>query len=213
MYKGFGKRFLDLTLAILALLLLSPVFIATYLVLLIANKGNPLFVQERPGRHEVSFRLYKFKTMTDAVNDTGELLADEDRITKVGVLVRKTSIDEIPQLINVLLGNMSLVGPRPLLIKYLPYYTEKERIRHSVRPGITGLAQVKGRNLLSWDKKLALDAHYANQYGLKLDLQILWQTVVNVLSRKDVVANPQLIYPPLDIERRESGAANRDPIR
>ncbi len=140
--------------------------------------------------------------MTDAVDVHGELLPDEERVTPIGELVRKTSLDEIPQLINVVKGDMSLVGPRPLLMRYLPYYSDKERARHSVRPGITGLAQVKGRNLLSWDKKLALDAYYVQNLSLRLDLIILWQTAVNVVNRKDVVVNPHLIFPPLDIERK-----------
>lgn len=193
---------IDVTLGFIALLVLSPFFVAIYLLLLMIYKGNPIFIQPRPGHSEVPFKLYKFKTMSDAVDLQGELLPDEERITAVGEVVRKSSLDEIPQLINVIKGDMSLVGPRPLLMKYLPYYTAKERARHSVRPGITGLAQVKGRNLLSWDKKLALDAHYARNVSLKLDLIILWQTVLKVLGRKDVVVNPHLIYPPLDIERK-----------
>jgi lipopolysaccharide/colanic/teichoic acid biosynthesis glycosyltransferase len=201
-YRVFFKRLIDFILALLALILLSPFFIIIFLLLLVVNKGNPLFIQQRPGQHEVPFNLFKFKTMTDAVDSFGELLPDEDRVTKVGELVRKTSLDEIPQLINVIKGDMSLVGPRPLLMKYLPYYTDKESARHSVRPGITGLAQVKGRNMLSWDKKLALDAYYSRHLSLRLDLIILWQTALKVLSRKDVVVNPHLVFPPLDIERQ-----------
>ena len=202
MYRNFFKRGMDFMIALLALILLSPFFVVVYLLLLIANRGNPFFIQPRPGRSEATFNLYKFKTMTDAVDSNGELLPDEERITAIGEVIRKTSLDEIPQLFNVIKGDMSLVGPRPLLIKYLPFYTDKERRRHTVRPGITGLAQVKGRNLLSWDKKLALDAYYARKVSLRLDLIILWQTVLQVLSRKDVVVNPHLIYPPLDIERQ-----------
>jgi lipopolysaccharide/colanic/teichoic acid biosynthesis glycosyltransferase len=195
---------MDFTIALLAFVLLLPFSIVVYLLLFIATKGNPIFIQARPGRNEVTFKLYKFKTMSDDVDSNGNLLPDEERITALGELIRKTSLDEIPQLINVLKGDMSLVGPRPLLIKYLPYYTQKEKTRHSVRPGITGLAQVKGRNLLSWDKKLALDAYYARHLSMKLDVIILWQTAIKVIKRKDVVINPHLIYPPLDIERELS---------
>ena len=149
--------------------------------------AGAFFFQERPGKDEKIFKVIKFKTMTDERDEEGNLLPDELRITKVGKFVRSTSIDELPQLINVLKGDMSFIGPRPLLVKYLPFYSEEERLRHTVRPGISGWAQVNGRNTIGWDKKLAYDVEYVKNLSLMMDIQVLFKTIHNVLARTDVV--------------------------
>lgn len=174
--------------------------------LTIANKGaGAFFLQERPGKDEKIFKLIKFKTMTDERDAEGNLLPDKDRITPVGKLLRKTSLDELPQLINVLKGDMSLVGPRPLLVRYLPYYTERERLRHKVRPGITGLAQVNGRNNLSWDDRLELDVQYVENIRFKNDFRIFTITIFKVIKSEDVIEimDPQLNIP-LDVYRQRT---------
>jgi lipopolysaccharide/colanic/teichoic acid biosynthesis glycosyltransferase len=186
MYKRFFKRFLDVTFSLAGLIILSPVFVAVTILLFIANKGKPFFTQLRPGRHEKIFRIIKFKTMNDKRDADGNLLSDAERLTSVGKLVRKTSLDEVPQLINVIKGDMSLIGPRPLLVKYLPYYTEREKLRHSVRPGITGYAQVNGRNTIDWNKRLELDAIYVERLSFKVDVKIFFQTIANVVVSKNV---------------------------
>ncbi|HLR37626.1 MAG TPA: sugar transferase, partial [Chitinophagaceae bacterium] len=160
MYKSFFKRLIDFIAAFFGLLLLSPVFLVVMAALFFANQGKPFFFQARPGKNERIFKIIKFKSMNDKKDKDGNLLPDAQRLTQVGSFVRRTSLDEIPQLINVLKGDMSLIGPRPLLVQYLPYYTEREKLRHSVRPGITGWAQVNGRNNLSWDSRLAYDVFY-----------------------------------------------------
>ena len=151
-----------------------------------ANGGKPFFYQLRPGKGERIFKIIKFKTMNDRRDANGQLLPDAERLTKIGTFVRKTSLDEIPQLLNVLKGDMSLIGPRPLLVKYLPYYSKREQLRHTVRPGITGLAQVNGRNKLNWDDRLELDAQYVENLSFLLDIKILFRTIINVLLRKDI---------------------------
>ncbi len=203
LYRDYIKRILDFTLALVMLVLLSPLLIVVYIWLTIANKGaGALFTQERPGKDERIFKLYKFKSMTDERDAEGNLLPDAQRLTNVGRFVRKTSLDELPQLWNVLKGDMSFIGPRPLLARYLPYYTEQEHHRHDVRPGITGLSQVNGRNHLEWDKRLALDVQYVNDLSFTLDVSILFKTIINVLKHKDVVVelDPK-INVPLDIAR------------
>lgn len=172
-----------------------------------ANNGaGAFFFQERPGKDEKIFKVIKFKTMTDERDEDGNLLPDENRITKVGRFVRSTSIDELLQLINVLKGDMALIGPRPLLVKYLPYYTEREKLRHTVRPGISGWAQVNGRNNISWDKKLAYDVEYVENLSLMMDIKVILKTIQNVLSRKDVVLQA---IPDLD-EYRKNGNVHAD---
>jgi len=158
MYKNFFKRVFDFLAAFFGLLLLSPIFIIVMIGLAFANQGKPFFFQARPGKGERVFKIIKFKSMNDKKDANGNLLSDAERLTPVGAFVRKTSLDEIPQLINILKGDMSLIGPRPLLVAYLPFYTDREKLRHTVRPGITGLAQVNGRNTINWDERLALDA-------------------------------------------------------
>lgn len=194
MYKNYFKLAIDFTIVLLALLVIWPFLLVIYIWLTIANKGaGAIFYQERPGKDEKIFRVMKFKSMTDERDAEGNLLPDKDRITAVGKFVRKTSIDELPQLINVLKGDMALIGPRPLLPEYLPYYTERERLRHTVRPGISGWAQVNGRNNVTWDQKLELDAYYVEHLSFLMDLRVLLTTVKNVLGGKDVNVVPSAV--------------------
>ena len=191
MYKHFFKRVIDFTIALVALLVIWPILLIIYIWLTIANKGaGALFYQERPGKDEKIFRVMKFKSMTDERDADGNLLPNEKRITSVGRFIRKTSLDELPQLINVLKGDMALIGPRPLLPEYLPYYTERERLRHTVRPGISGWAQVNGRNAVKWDDRLEMDAYYVEHLGLMMDVKVILKTIKNVLVRKDIEVVP-----------------------
>lgn len=186
MYKHFFKQAIDFIVSLLAFILLLPVFLVVTVSLAIANNGKPFFFQLRPGRKERIFRVIKFKTMNDRKDKHGNLLPDEVRLTPVGKFVRKTSLDEIPQLINVIRGDMSLVGPRPLLVDYLPLYDEHQKRRHDVRPGITGWAQVNGRNAISWQKKFELDVYYVDHVSFLLDLKILWMTVQKVIKSEGI---------------------------
>ena len=187
MYKHFFKRVIDFTIALVALLAIWPILLIIYIWLTIANKGaGALFYQERPGLHGKIFKVIKFKTMTDERDADGKLLPDAERLTKVGRFVRSTSIDELPQLINVLKGDMALIGPRPLLPQYLPLYSKEQARRHEVRPGITGWAQVNGRNLCKLSKKFEYDVWYVDHCTMVTDLKIIWMTVMNVINRKDV---------------------------
>lgn len=186
MYKYF-KRFFDFCFALTALLCLSPVLLIITIWLHFANKGaGVFFYQLRPGKDERIFKVIKYKSMTDERDDDGNLLPDAKRLTSVGRFIRATSIDELPQLLNVLKGDMALIGPRPLLVEYLPYYTERERLRHTVRPGITGYTQVHGRNNLSWDERLEMDVYYVEHVSFTMDFKIFFKTIYNVISRKDV---------------------------
>ena len=186
LYRPFFKRFYDIVLSGVALLALSPILIVLIIVGAIKMKGNPFFTQLRPGKKEKIFKLIKFRTMTNAKDKDGNLLPDKERLTKYGKFLRSTSLDELPELINIFIGNMSIVGPRPLLVKYLPYYTEEERHRHDVRPGLTGLAQVNGRNAISWEEKFAYDIKYAKKITLFGDIKILLQTALKVVKRADI---------------------------
>lgn len=186
MYKGGIKRLIDLIISLLSLLLLSPLFIVVVVLLFIANNGKPFFYQERPGKDERIFKIIKFKSMTDKKGKDGNLLPDKDRLTKIGSFVRKTSLDEIPQLINVVKGDMSLIGPRPLRTYYLPLYSEEQKQRHKVRPGITGWAQVNGRNAISWTKKFEYDVWYVKNISFALDLKILFLTIKKVFIREGI---------------------------
>lgn len=201
MYRNFFKPIFDVLTALFSLLILSPVFIVVTIGLAIANSGKPFFFQTRPGKGARLFRIIKFKTMNDKKDAQGQLLPDAQRLTKIGSFVRKTSLDEIPQLINVLKGDMSLVGPRPLLTKYLPYYSQEESARHSVRPGITGWAQLKGRNTLKWDARLAYDVEYVHNMSLIFDMIILLLTVKKVFKSEDIIIDPRSIMKDLDEER------------
>ncbi len=203
MYKQYMKRCLDILLSVLALVLLSPVMLLTA-ILVRAKLGTPiLFVQERPGKYEQIFKLLKFRTMTEKRDGNGELLPDEERLTKFGRFLRTTSLDELPELFNIVKGDMSIVGPRPLLVRYLSFYKKEERIRHSVRPGLTGLAQINGRNNLSWDDRLALDIRYVKTISFTNDLKIIYMTIRKVLNRSDIASGNQMIMQDLDMERKK----------
>lgn len=191
MYRTFFKRLIDFFAAFFGLVLLSPILLLVTVLLFFANQGKPFFFQKRPGRGERIFRIVKFKTMNDRRDARGQLLPDEDRLTAIGSFVRKTSLDEIPQLINVLKGDMSLIGPRPLLVQYLPLYNEEQKRRHDVRPGITGWAQVNGRNAISWQQKFAYDVWYVDNMSFGLDLKILFLTVKKVFVREGISAEGQ----------------------
>jgi lipopolysaccharide/colanic/teichoic acid biosynthesis glycosyltransferase len=203
-YKNYIKRILDFLLSVTGLLMLLPILVVIAVILAIDFKGTPFFTQKRPGKNEKIFSVLKFKTMNDRKDEKGNLLPDTDRLTSLGIFIRKTSIDELPQLINVLTGDMSLIGPRPLLVRYLPFYTKEEQIRFTVRPGITGLAQISGRNFMSWDEKFEKDIIYVNNLSLKQDAYIFYQTILKVFNTEGVEvdqdSNPNMIA--LDDERR-----------
>ena len=187
MYKHFFKRLFDFLISLVAILCLSPIFIIVTIWLHFANKGaGAFFTQERPGYHGKPFKVIKYKSMTDERDENGELLPDAQRLTKAGRFVRSTSLDELPQLFNIFKGDMSLIGPRPLLVVYLPLYDEEQKRRHEVRPGITGWAQVHGRNHCKLSEKFKLDVWYVDHCTLLTDIKIIWMTVVNVLKRSDV---------------------------
>ena len=186
MYKIFFKPLLDFVLSFLGLIISSPIFLIVFIALLLANKGKVFFLQKRPGKNEEIFKIIKFRTMNDKRDAHGNLLPDEERLTTIGKLVRKTSLDEIPQLINVLLGNMSLIGPRPLLPEYLPLYNDFQKKRHLIKPGITGWAQINGRNAVDWEKKFMFDVWYVENMSFLLDLQIMFLTLKKVLKLEGV---------------------------
>ena len=188
MYKHFFKRVFDFVIALIALLLIGWFIILVAIILLFGNKGAGDFItQDRPGKDEKIFKLIKFKSMTDEKDENGNLLPEQQRLTKVGAIIRKFSIDELPQLINVLKGDMAFIGPRPLLPKYLPLYNEEQRRRHEVRPGISGWAQVHGRNNISWTEKFKLDVWYVDHVSLWVDIKVIFLTIKNVLSSKDII--------------------------
>lgn len=186
MYARFFKRLLDVVLSFTALAVLSPFLLIFTLVGAVVMKGNPFFTQLRPGKNERIFKLIKFRTMTCATDKDGNLLPDEDRLTSYGQFLRSTSIDELPELINIFIGDMSIIGPRPLLVQYLPLYNEQQRHRHDVRPGLSGLAQVNGRNTVTWEQRFAYDVEYVGNITFLGDVKIVWQTVVNVLKREGI---------------------------
>ena len=188
MYNNYFKRIIDFIASLIGLVLLFPVLAILSFLLTVANKGKPFFFQIRPGKHEKLFNIIKFKTMTDAKDVHGNLLPDSQRLTRVGSFVRKTSLDEIPQLFNVLKGEMSLIGPRPLLPEYLPLYSDIQKKRHQVRPGITGWAQVNGRNSIGWEEKFIFDVYYVNNFSFAMDLKVLFLTIKKVLLREGVTS-------------------------
>ncbi|WP_339888136.1 sugar transferase [uncultured Flavobacterium sp.] len=186
MYKTFFKRTLDFTAALIGFILLSPIFVFVMIGLFFANQGKPFFFQSRPGKNERLFNIIKFKTMNDKKDTLGQLLPDSERLTKIGAFVRKTSLDEIPQLLNVIKGDMSLIGPRPLLVQYLPLYNETQKQRHNIRPGITGWAQINGRNAISWSQKFEYDVWYVTNCSFLLDIKILFLTVKKVFISEGI---------------------------
>lgn len=193
MYKTYLKRLLDVVLSFMGLLALSPILLLVILLLAIANNGKPFFFQMRPGLKGHLFKIIKFKTMNDKKDSNGKLLNDSLRLTKIGNFVRKTSLDEIPQLINVLKGDMSLIGPRPLLPEYLPLYNDEQKKRHNVRPGITGWAQVNGRNTINWQQKFEYDVWYVQHLSFKLDIKIIIQTFQKVLKSEGIYASSTIV--------------------
>lgn len=200
-YEKFFKRFFDVFLSTGALIVFSPIIAITAILVRIKHGSPILYVQERPGKDEKVFKLYKFRTMTNDKDESGELLPDEKRLTKFGIALRKSSLDEILELVNIIKGDMSIIGPRPLLVQYLPYYTEAEKHRHDVRPGLSGLAQVNGRNLVKWDRRLAYDIQYVNNITFLEDVMIVLKTIKKVFAREDIAANTDTVETFLDQER------------
>jgi lipopolysaccharide/colanic/teichoic acid biosynthesis glycosyltransferase len=196
LYNTVFKPFFDFLVAITGLILLSPLFLLVTLALSVANSGKPFFFQLRPGKDENVFKLMKFRTMNDKKDSKGNLLPDQERLTNVGKFVRKTSLDEIPQLINILKGDMSLIGPRPLLVKYLPLYTDFQKRRHEVKPGITGWAQVNGRNAISWEEKFKLDVWYVDHQSFSLDIKIFFKTIHKIVKSEGINAQGQATTKP-----------------
>jgi lipopolysaccharide/colanic/teichoic acid biosynthesis glycosyltransferase len=188
MYRNGVKRFLDFMLSLMGIIVLSPVLLVLWILVRVKLGSPVLFHQERPGRYEKIFKLYKFRSMTDERDAEGNLLPDEVRLTKFGRILRSTSLDELPELFNILKGDMSLIGPRPLLVRYLPYYTQEERHRHDVRPGLTGLAQVNGRNALGWEDRFRYDLYYVEHLGFLMDLKIIGMTAGKVLKRSGTLS-------------------------
>ena len=193
MYAKYIKRMLDFLIALVGLVVASPILLIVAVLVRIKLGSPVLFAQERPGKDEKIFKLYKFRSMSDARDEQGNLLPDKDRLTPFGKMLRATSLDELPELFNILKGDMSLIGPRPLLVSYLPWYTEREQLRHTVRPGLTGLAQVSGRNSLVWDKRLEKDVEYVEHLSFMMDLKILFMTVKKVVCKDDVAEDTNVI--------------------
>ena len=200
MYRFFFKRFIDIIISTIGLIISIIITIPTAMCLVIANNGSPLFFQLRPGKNGKLFRIVKFKTMNDKRDKQGNLLPDEIRLTPIGKLVRKLSIDELPQLINVLKGDMSLIGPRPLLPEYLTHYTPEQARRHEVRPGITGWAQVNGRNTLSWEKKFEYDVWYVDNLSFALDVKIFWLTIIKIFKREGISSTTSATMERFDLQ-------------
>ena len=189
MYEKYLKRIIDFSLSLMALIVLSPVLLILIVLGMVFMRGNPFFMQERPGKDEKIFKLIKFRTMDNRKNKEGKLLPDEVRLNKYGRFLRATSLDELPELANIVKGDMSLIGPRPLLVKYLPYYTEREHLRLSIRPGLTGYAQVHGRNKVTWEEKFEMDVWYAEHLTFLTDIKVFFDTIKVVLSHEGVVLN------------------------
>lgn len=202
MYGKVVKRLIDVIISGLSLIILSPVLLVLCILVRVKLGSPVLFTQERPGKDEKIFKLYKFRSMTDARDEKGELLPDEVRLTKFGKLLRSTSLDELPELFNILKGDMSLIGPRPLLVRYLPYYTEEERHRHDVRPGLTGFAQVNGRNALGWEDRFSYDLQYVNNLSLGMDIKVLGMTVGKVLKRSGTLSGAEQTVADFDVYRK-----------
>jgi len=208
MYRKYIKRALDFTLSLFALIILSPVLLITAILVRIKLGSPVIFKQKRPGLNENIFTLYKFRTMTDKKDEKGELLPDSERLTKFGKLLRSTSLDELPELVNILKGEMSIVGPRPLVVKYLEFYNDEEKHRHDVRPGLTGLAQVNGRNNLQWEERFAYDVEYVNKISFIFDIKIILMTVKKVFKRSDIAIRGQSNIIDFDQYRRKQNELN-----
>lgn len=202
MYRKYVKRILDIVISLCGIIVLSPVYLILAVLVRIKLGSPVIFKQERPGKDEKIFHLYKFRSMNDARNEKGELLPDEVRLTPFGKKLRSTSLDELPELVNILRGDMSLIGPRPLLVRYLPWYTEEERHRHDVRPGLTGLAQVNGRNALGWEERFAYDLEYVNRLSFGMDLKIISMTVGRVLRHSGTLSGADQVVEDFDKYRK-----------
>ena len=204
MYRKYIKRLLDIIISFCALVILSPILLIVAILVRIKLGSPVIFCQERPGKDEKIFKLYKFRTMTDKKDESGNLLPNEQRLTKFGRNLRSTSLDELPQLWNILKGDMSIVGPRPLLVEYLPYYTEEEKCRHDVRPGLTGFAQVNGRNAIrSWEDRFAYDIEYVKKCSFVLDIKIVFKTIEKVIKKEDILDGDRVSIGRLDEERKK----------
>ncbi len=203
MYKKFFKRFFDIILSLIAIIILSPIYLIVSILVLIFMGWPIIFKQPRPGKDEKIFNMYKFRTMTNKKDKEHNLLPDEQRLPKFGKFLRKTSLDELPEMFCILMGSMSFVGPRPLLVKYLPYYTKEEHHRHDVRPGLTGWAQANGRNLVNWDQRFKMDLEYVNNVSLKMDIKVILKTISIVLKREGVTDGKTETMTFLDEERKE----------
>lgn len=204
MYRHFFKRFFDFVLSLIAIIILSPVYIIVAILVRVKLGSPVIFTQERPGKDEKIFKMYKFRSMTSETDEEGNLLPDEVRLTSFGKKLRSTSLDELPELFNILKGDMSIVGPRPLLVKYLPYYTMEERHRHDVKPGLTGLSQVSGRNFIKWEERFLMDCDYTKNVSFLLDLKIIFKTIIKVSIKENIMESTQeLDFKDLDIERGE----------
>lgn len=193
MYAKYFKRVIDFSLSLIALIVLSPLLLVLIVLGTVFMKGNPFFVQKRPGKNEKIISLLKFRTMTNEKDEEGKLLPDEIRLVSYGKFLRSTSLDELPSLINILIGDLAIIGPRPLLIEYLPWYSEAERHRHDVRPGLTGWAQVNGRNTVDWDRRFQLDVEYVNNISFRFDLKIFFMTIQKVLKRSDIAEDTRVV--------------------
>tara|TARA_R110000868_G_scaffold212709_5_gene462642 strand:- start:13817 stop:14446 length:630 start_codon:yes stop_codon:yes gene_type:complete len=202
MYKLIFKRIFDFVGALILLLAFLPILLPIILILALDLKGNPFFTQKRPGKNEKIFSVLKLKSMTSETDANGKLLPDDKRITPLGAFLRKTSLDEIPQLINVIKGDMSFIGPRPLLIKYLSWYSEEEKLRHTVKPGITGLAQISGRNFIEWERKFELDVYYVQNLSFSTDLNIFFKTILKVIKSSDVAVATNHVTEDFDLYRQ-----------
>lgn len=202
MYLKYTKRIMDFLLSCCAVIVLTPLLIILTVVGAIVMKGNPFFTQERPGWHEKIFRLVKFRTMSNERDQEGNLLPDDVRLNGYGKWLRRTSLDELPELLNIMKGDMSIVGPRPLLVEYLPYYNDLEKHRHDVRPGLTGLAQISGRNNLNWNERFMLDVEYVHNINLKLDIKIIFMTIKKIVSQDDILEDTSKGEPNFATERK-----------
>lgn len=210
MYQKWIKRLLDIVLSLVGILLLSWLYVILWILVRVKLGGPALFTQERPGKNEKIFKLYKFRSMTDERDENGELLPDEVRLTSFGKFLRSTSLDELPEFFNILKGDMSFIGPRPLLVRYLPFYTKEEKHRHDVRPGLTGLAQVNGRNALGWEQRFAYDLEYVNHCTFWMDLKIIGMTVGKVLKRSGTLSGADQTVADFDVYRKEQKGSKEE---
>lgn len=208
MYQKCIKRVLDILLSLIGILLLSWLYVILFILIRIKLGGPAIFTQDRPGRNQKIFKLYKFRSMTNEKDENGNLLPDEQRLTRFGKILRSTSLDELPEFFNILKGDMSFIGPRPLLVRYLPYYTEEENHRHDVRPGLTGLAQVNGRNALGWEQRFAYDLEYVQHCTFGMDLKIIGMTIGKVLGRSGTLSGADQTVADFDVYRKEQRDGN-----